>query len=113
MATFTRLTSSSQTSLAYVKHAPCETHNVVFSALQWAQMFNEPEPRFMEFNYGKEYDLKQITVPTFFVSGNYQCMHALHCSSLWLCVVCNGTVVLPARGGNVCACTPALPSMWR
>lgn len=42
---------------------------VTLCYLQWAQMFNEPEPRFMKFNYGPEYNLTKINVPTFYISG--------------------------------------------
>ncbi|GAX76371.1 hypothetical protein CEUSTIGMA_g3817.t1 [Chlamydomonas eustigma] len=40
-----------------------------WNALQWAQMYNEPTPRFFKFNYGPEYELQQVLTPTMLFSG--------------------------------------------
>eukprot|EP00983_Pelagomonas_calceolata_P104784 1159064-Pelagomonas_calceolata.AAC.2 len=34
-----------------------------YNALHWGQIFNEPEPKFMAFNYGPEYDLTKVKAP--------------------------------------------------
>ncbi|KAF5842961.1 hypothetical protein DUNSADRAFT_3554 [Dunaliella salina] len=40
-----------------------------YNVLQWAQMYNEPKPRFMKFNYGADYDLQKIQSPVYYISG--------------------------------------------
>ncbi|KAG2490380.1 hypothetical protein HYH03_011181 [Edaphochlamys debaryana] len=39
------------------------------NAIQWAQIYNEPKPRFFKRNYGAEYDLGKIRAPVVMVSG--------------------------------------------
>ncbi|KAF5828326.1 Alpha/Beta hydrolase protein [Dunaliella salina] len=48
-------------SLKYWKVWPSPTS--YYNALHWGQIFNEPEPKFMAFNYGPEYDLTKIKAP--------------------------------------------------
>jgi hypothetical protein len=32
-------------------------------------MYNEPQPKFMQFNYGAEYDLEAVRAPVVLMSG--------------------------------------------
>eukprot|EP00983_Pelagomonas_calceolata_P068732 1150050-Pelagomonas_calceolata.AAC.3 len=52
-------------------------------AVQWAQMYNAPKPRFMKFNYGPEYDLQKIKSPVYYISG--EVVHAKNSVQAALC----------------------------
>ncbi|GLC38580.1 hypothetical protein PLESTM_000749700 [Pleodorina starrii] len=39
------------------------------NSLQWAQIYNEPKPRFFRHNYGPEYKLEDVRAPVVMVSG--------------------------------------------
>ena len=40
-----------------------------WNALHWAQIYNEPQPRLMSFNYGLDYPLEAVRAPTVLLIG--------------------------------------------
>lgn len=73
------------------------------------QMYNEPEARFFEFNYGPEYVLESIKAPIYLLTGAW-------CAALPACLgarlLCKCACAHTARLGKAC-CNAYLAALFR